>query len=170
MKWSLALVLFLVLSQLALGQKDSLPPGVIDGVVIPENVLTCDTDTIISFHENSLLVIQDSTSKIQYSFEPGVKSYCEIEIKTLTCRCKDCSFSSIIIVETDNKNSLITLSPENTTWSIWNSWRYHTLKEFFFGTLDLDKNQISLYSSFEDHPDLHDFKMEFVHKNLSVKN
>ncbi len=166
----LAPVVCLVLSILwdfnSLGQADSSEYGVLDGVYIDEHAIGCDMDTTIRFHENVSLVVEDS-SEGNYNFESGTQSYVEVLIKTLDCRCRDCAFVEKIIVQVDNENSMVSLSPKNTAWIVTSAWRIRPFVEHFRGTLDLSKHSLTLYHISEKYPEISFAETHFTHQALS---
>lgn len=143
------------------------PPSneMIDGVHIKTQ---CDMDTIIRFHTNAQLVISDSTLG-HYQFNEGSQLFCEIIVRTTDCRCKDCSYSSVVLIdatEVENLSVPLPLTPQNTSWLTLSIWTVNPFITDFRGTLDLSQNSMEIYRFFEQRPDFKYNELSVQHEHL----
>lgn len=141
MKYLLATLTLITLVISGYGQRN-----VLDSAFV---IKYCESDTSVRFYPNSEIGWVDS-SRSEYEFLPGDKTYLEISIRK-KCNSTHSTSNEIILVEltASDTSCVIPISPENTTWLLRASWRYDPFETGFSGTLDFKNHSLEFYPGFD---------------------
>lgn len=132
-----------------------LTPGVDPyyGPIDFDHSISCHLDTLVTIHPDAAI-----DTNIQrgngHSLIKGSNNYLELKINTEKCRCRDCSYCTMIFIKLPGEKFPVSMDLDSTNcfYSSTNTWIYEPKETISFGKFYRNENGLYLVLAYRNNP------------------